>query len=154
MNEEANVNRRKTADDLDFEIDFFRAIIEKAPDYVEAFSALGDAYTVKGLYREGLEMDRLLTALRPKDPVAHYNLACSYSLNYRKKEALASLRKSVRLGYCDIAHIATDGDLVCLHDDRSFHTLIRNICKKIIKETGAAKPSGKSQVPSPKSPPA
>jgi tetratricopeptide (TPR) repeat protein len=147
MIEETNGNRRGVDDNLDFEIDFYRAIIEKSPDYVEALSILGDAYTRKGLYREGLEIDRRLTTLRPRDPVAHYNLACSYSLNHRKKEALASLRKSIKLGYSDIVHIATDGDLAPLHDDRLFHTLIRRVCKKILKETGA----DKSQIPNPKS---
>jgi len=135
--EHTESSRRDFGDNLDFEIDFYRAIIEKAPDYVEALSVLGEAYTRKGLYCEGLEIDRRLTALRPRDPVAHYNLACSYSLIHNKKEALASLRKSVALGYCDVAHIATDQDLAWLHDDRSFHRLIRHICKKIIQKTRA-----------------
>lgn len=144
MNEKTSGNRRGVNDNLDFEIDFYKAIIEKAPDYVEALSVLGDAYTRKGRYQEGLEIDRRLTALRPKDPFAHYNLACSYSLNHRKKEALASLRESIKLGYDDIAHIATDGDLSPLHDDSAFHTLIQDICKKILVASGAVNPSEKS----------
>ncbi|MCX6339908.1 MAG: hypothetical protein NTX71_08315 [Candidatus Aureabacteria bacterium] len=124
-------------DNLNFEIDFYRAIIEKAPDYVEALSVLGEAYARKGLYQEGLKIDQRLTALRPKDPIAHYNLACSYSLIHKKSEALASLRRSITLGYRDIAHIATDGDLAWLHDDQLFHRLIRYICKKIIKKNWA-----------------
>jgi len=136
MNRERMENaRRDPSDNLDFEIDFYKAIIEKAPCYVEALSVLGEAYTRKGLYHEGLEIDRRLAAMRPKDPIAHYNLACSYSLVHKRKEALASLRKSITLGYCDVAHIATDGDLAWLHEDRSFHRLIRRICKKIIKKT-------------------
>jgi len=128
-------SRRDFDDNLDFEIDFYRAIIEKAPDYVEVLSVLGEAYTRKGLYYEGLKIDQRLTELRPRDPIAHYNLACSYSLIHKRKEALASLRKSIALGYCDVARIATDQDFAWLHDDRSFHRLIRHICKRIIKQT-------------------
>jgi tetratricopeptide (TPR) repeat protein len=124
-------------DNPDFEIDFYRAIIVNSPDYVEALALLGEAYVRKGLYHEGLEIDRRITELCPKDPIAHYNLACSYSLIHKRKEALASLRRSITLGYCDLAHITTDQDLVWLHDDRSFHRLIRKICKKIIRESRA-----------------
>ncbi len=130
-----NVSPREPRDNLDFEIDFYRQIIERAPDYVEALSVLGEAYTRRGLYHEGLEIDRRLAALRPHDPIVYYNLACSYCLVHKRKEALASLRRSISLGYRDIAHIATDADLAWLHNDGSFHRLIRRICKKIIKKT-------------------
>jgi tetratricopeptide (TPR) repeat protein len=152
MSEKTSGKRRGVDDNLDFEIDFYKAIIEKSPDYVEALSVLGDAYTRKGLYRQGLEIDRRLTTLRPKDPVAHYNLACSYSLNHRKKEALASLRKSIKLGYNDIVHIATDCDLAPLHEDSAFHTLIQDVCKKVLGESGAIPTDdGKSKIQNPKS---
>ena len=120
-------------DNLNFEIDFYRAIIEKAPDYVEALSVLGEAYARKGLYQEGLKIDQRLTALRPKDPIAHYNLACSYSLTRRKIEALESLERSIELGYRDLAHLARDSDLAYLHGDRSFHRLVQRLGRKILR---------------------
>ncbi|MCX6358002.1 MAG: hypothetical protein NT045_09060 [Candidatus Aureabacteria bacterium] len=119
--------------DLDFEIEFYRSIIDKDPHYVDALSLLGEAYTRKGLYGEGLRIDRLITSLRPRDPIAYYNLACSYSLIQRKREALKNLRKSIVLGYRDLEHLATDQDLACLHEDKGFHILVRRLCRTVLK---------------------
>lgn len=118
--------------DLDFEIDFYRAIVAKAPEYVDALMLLGEAYTRKGLYAEGLEIDRRLSRLRPADPIVHYNLACSYSLTRKRKEALACLERSIELGYRDLVHLAGDRDLAYLHGDRTFHRLIRRLGRRIL----------------------
>lgn len=117
---------------LDFEIEFYRAIVAQAPEYVDALMLLGEAYTRKGLYAEGLDVDRRLSALRPGDPIVHYNLACSYSLARRKNEALESLKRSIELGYRDIAHLARDRDLAFLHGDQSFHRLLRRLGREIL----------------------
>jgi len=122
-----------TGGDLDFEIEFYRAIVAHAPEYVDALMLLGEAYTRKGLYAAGLEIDRRLSELRPRDPVVHYNLACSYSLTRRREEALESLEKSIELGYEDLAHLARDEDLAFLHGDRTFHRLVRRLGRQILK---------------------
>ena len=119
--------------DLDFEIDFYRGIIDQSPDYVDALAVLGDALTRKGRYAEGLTIDQRLTLLLPNDPIVHYNLACSYNLLHMKKEALQSLRRAIALGYCDLHQIVTDKDLASLHGDRSFHRLIRSLGKKLLR---------------------
>lgn len=124
--------------EADFEIGFYRSIIDKAPNYVDALSLLGDAYTRKGLYREGLDIDRRITSLRPDDPIAHYNLACSYSLLRMKKEALQSLRKSIALGYSDLEHLATDNDLAFIRRERSFHRLVRLLCRRLLQRVKEA----------------
>ena len=69
--------------------------------------------------------------MRPRDPIAHYNLACGYSLLRKKREALRSLRKSIALGYRNIGHLITDNDLSNLYEDAAFHRLLRSLCKKI-----------------------
>ena len=127
-------NSSEIKENLDFEIDFYKSIIEEAPEYVDALMLLGEAYTRKGLYKEGLEIDRRITALKPGDPIAHYNLACSYSLLKRKREALKSLRKSIVLGYNDIAHMANDRDLATLHGDRDFSSLMRCLGRRILRK--------------------
>lgn len=119
--------------DIDFQICFYKSIIDNDPTYVDALALLGEAYTRKGLYEEGLTIDRRITDLKPNDPIAFYNLACSYSLVHRSKEALQCLRRSIALGYSDLEHIASDQDLASLHSDRSFHRLIRRICRRILK---------------------
>src|SRR5205085_6246373 len=65
---------------LDFEIDFFGGILERLPDYVDVLRIMGNNLTLKGRYMQGLQVDKRLVQLRPSDPLAHYNLACSYAL--------------------------------------------------------------------------
>ena len=65
---------------LDFELDFFGGILERHPDYVDVLRVHGNNLTLKGRYAEGLQIDKRLVQLRPTDPLAHYNLACSYAL--------------------------------------------------------------------------
>src|ERR1043165_9264107 len=65
---------------LDFELDFFGGILERAPDYVDVLRVQGNNLTLKGRFAEGLLIDRRLVQLRPGDALAHYNLACSYAL--------------------------------------------------------------------------
>src|SRR5574341_481667 len=64
----------------EFTIWFFEDIIEKNPNHVACLMYLGNVYTANGMYEKGLMVDQKLSLLRPKDPTAHYNLACSCAL--------------------------------------------------------------------------
>ena len=119
-------------DNLDFELEFYKSLVREAPDYVDALMLLGEAYTRKGLHEEGLKIDKRLISLRPRDPIIHYNLACSYCLLHMKKQALESLEKSIALGYVDLEHLATDPDFECLHNDTTFHKILRQLGEKIL----------------------
>jgi len=66
--------------DLDLEIAFMEGLVQRDPRQVEALLILGDNYTRRGRYQEGLRIDERLHALRPEDCMVHYNLACSYPL--------------------------------------------------------------------------
>ena len=46
------------SDNTDFEIRFYEGILEKKKDFIQALMALGNLYTAKGRYKEGLEVDR------------------------------------------------------------------------------------------------
>ena len=117
--------QRKTKKDelLDFEISFYEGVLKRTPDYIEAIIPLAEAYTRKGLYKKGLEMDLRLTQLCADDPVAYYNLACSYALLGKKVDALTALKKAVALGYSDFAHLRKDADLKCLDGDPEFEQI-------------------------------
>src|SRR6266436_5632887 len=65
---------------LDFELDFFGKILERFPNYVDVLRVQGNNLTLKGRFAEGMQIDKRLVQLRPSDPLAHYNLACSYAL--------------------------------------------------------------------------
>ncbi|MBN3041097.1 MAG: hypothetical protein JW867_08205 [Candidatus Omnitrophica bacterium] len=95
----------------DFEIRFYEDILKERPDCVNVLIPLGDAYTRKGFYKEGLDVDKKLAKLKPSDPTIHYNLACSLSLVGKLPEALKELKKAVLFGYDEFTYIKEDADL-------------------------------------------
>lgn len=109
----------------DFEITFYEAVVKQRPHYVEALIPLAEAYTRTGLYKKGLEIDRRLSRLCKDDPIIQYNLACSLTLVGRKKDALAALRRAVRLGYRDAVHMKKDEDLKSLHGNPEFQKVLK-----------------------------
>jgi Flp pilus assembly protein TadD len=110
---------------LDFELDFFGAVLLRHPDYVDVLRVMGNLLTLKGRYAEGLQVDRRLVQLRPSDPLAHYNLACSYALLKRPEQALKTLRRAVELGYRDFRYMREDRDLDSIRHDPRFRQLLR-----------------------------
>jgi tetratricopeptide (TPR) repeat protein len=102
---------RQEQRDLDVEIGFIEGVVRRDPRYVDALQVLGDDYTRRGRYREGLKVDERLAELRPHDSLVLYNLACSYSLMDRVKDALAALERALLLGYRDFKWLAEDPDL-------------------------------------------
>jgi tetratricopeptide (TPR) repeat protein len=110
---------------LDFEIDFFGGILERKPDYVDVLRVMGNNLTLKGRYTQGLIIDKRLVQLRPRDPLAHYNLACSYALLKRPDQALRTLRLAVELGYRDFRYMREDHDLDSIRHDPRFRQLLR-----------------------------
>ncbi len=107
-----------------FEIKFLEPIVSRSPDYVEALSALAEAYTASDLFEKGLEMDLRLARLCPQDPIVFYNLACSQALVRQNGEALKSLELSLKLGYSDFKHMLHDPDLARLRQEPAFLKMI------------------------------
>ena len=108
----------------DFEISFFERLVKKHPHFVDALIPLAEAYTRKGFHKKALQMDERLGKLRPRDPVVHYNLACSFALVGRKEEALVTLEHAISLGWDNFEHLKKDADLKGLHDDPRFQSLL------------------------------
>ena len=115
---------------LEFELDFFSAILKRYPDYVDVLRVLGNLLTLKGRYAEGLQVDRRLVQLRPSDALAHYNLACSYALLKKPEQALKTLRRAVELGYRDFRYMREDRDLDSIRHDPRFRQLLREFEQK------------------------
>ena len=105
------MNKPKSGDALDFEIDFYERVLQKKPDFVDALLPLAEAYTRKGLHEKGLIIDEQLAKLCPDDPEVHYNLACSYALTGQCDLAAESLDAAINLGYRDFKWMAQDPDL-------------------------------------------
>jgi len=110
---------------LDFELDFFGGLLSVHPNYVDVLRIMGNLLTLKGRFAEGLQIDRRLVQLRPSDPLAHYNLACSYALLKRPDQSLKTLRRAVELGYRDFRYMREDHDLDSIRHDPRFRQLLR-----------------------------
>ena len=124
---------REQERDLDIEIGFIEGVVRRAPGFVEALQILGDDYTRRGRFAEGLKLDEQLARLRPDDALVHYNLACSYSLTGQYAAAAAALQRALDLGYRDFKWLAKDPDLRRLRKHPSYRTIADKIRKMTVK---------------------
>ena len=115
--------RRFAKPQIEFDIAFCEDVLADNPRHLDALRALAELYTRNGQCREGLRIDRQVVAACPRDPVAHYNLACSLSLTNRVEECFKVLRRAIRLGYRDFEHITNDPDLEAARADRRWAEL-------------------------------
>jgi hypothetical protein len=115
---------------IEFELDFFTAVLDRRPDFVEALKAHAKNLALARRHQEGLLIDRRITRLRPQDCLARYNLACSLALTLLYDEALAELRRAVELGYRDFAFMKQDRDLEPIRKDPRFRALMREYERK------------------------
>jgi len=115
---------RTEAGQLDFELAFFGDILDSSPDYVDVLRIMAGLLTLKGRVAEGLSVDKRLVKLRPEDPLARYNLACSLALLNRREQSLRTLRKAIELGYRDFRYMREDHDLDSIRQDPRFRELI------------------------------
>jgi hypothetical protein len=97
--------------DVDIEIGFIEGVVRRDPQYVDALQILGDNYTRRGRFADGLRIDEQLATLMPKDALVHYNLACSCALTGQAERAVASLHRALDLGYRDFNWLRRDPDL-------------------------------------------
>jgi tetratricopeptide (TPR) repeat protein len=111
---------RQELRDMDQEILFLEGLVRRDENYVEALQVLGDDYTRRDRYAEGLKIDERLCKLRPHDALVHYNLACSYSLTARLDLAIEALEAAINLGYRDFKWMAQDPDLENLREHAAY----------------------------------
>ncbi|MBX9678305.1 MAG: hypothetical protein K2X38_06040 [Gemmataceae bacterium] len=112
---------------LDFEIGFYFGVLQRRPDYIDVLRVLGNNLSLLGRYPEGLTIDRRLVRLRPDDPYAHYNLACSYALLRKKDLAFRALGKAIQRGYSDLRYMREDQDLESIRHDPRFRQMLRDL---------------------------
>jgi tetratricopeptide (TPR) repeat protein len=110
---------------VDFELDFFGGILERHPLYLEALRCHASNLAGKKRFQESLQIERRIIQLKPKDSLAHYNLACSYALLKQPDLALSTLRKALEFGYRDFRYIHQDRDLDPIRKDPRFKKLLR-----------------------------
>ncbi len=109
--------------ELDVEISFLEGLTKRDPEYIEALQLLGDDYTKRGRFGEGLVVDEHLSRLLPEDSMVFYNLACSFSLTDRVDDSITALKKAVQLGYDDTKWMNEDPDLNKIRSDPRFEQI-------------------------------
>lgn len=124
------LTRLATQSQLEFELDFFPALLAHHPDYVEGLKVHAKNLAVLRRHAEGLQVDRRIARLRPADSLAHYNLACSLALTQHPDDALAALQRAVELGYRDFPFMKQDRDLDSVRKDPRFRAILREHEKK------------------------
>src|SRR3982750_3763158 len=124
---------RQQQQDLDIEIGFIEGVVQRDPKYVEALQILGDDYTRRGKFENGLRIDEKLARLRPDDPTVLYNLACSYALTDQMKDAMSTLTRAIEQGYSDFKWLLKDPDLRKLRAHSSFKPLKQKLRAKGVK---------------------
>ena len=123
-----NLSRQQQRD-LDIEIGFLEGVVKRDRRNVEALQLLGDDYTQRGRYEEGLKIDRRLARLCPGDPLVQYNLACSFSLTAEHRKAANALRKAIQYGYRDFDHLRRDTDLAPLRKQPVYAAIEKEIAQ-------------------------
>ena len=113
--------------DLDAQIEFLEGLVRRDPRYVDALQLLGDHYTRRGRYYDGLQVDERLARLESRNPVVFYNLACSYSLTGEFDRAILALEQAIQLGYRDFRWLARDPDLKPLRQQPIYRDLQNKI---------------------------
>lgn len=111
-----------------FDIRLLEDVLARVGEDREVLQHLGHLYTQAKRYRDGLAVDQRLVTLKPRDPIAHYNLACSLTLLKQNTPAVAALRKAIELGYRDFEHMQKDPDLESLRTDPRWADLV-NVAK-------------------------
>src|SRR5881396_3724554 len=108
---------RREQRDLDIEISFMQGVVRRDPKFVLAWKVLGDDYSRRGKFEEGLKVDEQLARIQPDDPGVLYNLACSHSLAKNLEGSVAALNRAITKGFNDFKWLLKDPDLANLRKD-------------------------------------
>jgi len=117
-------SERLREDQEAFDIRFLEDMLARLGEDADALAQLGHLYTKAKRYRDGLAVDRRLVVLKPRDPIAHYNMACSLALLKETSRAFLSLRNAIRLGYRDLQYMQQDPDLENLRQDPRWNAVV------------------------------
>src|SRR2546429_6828412 len=104
----SNKLTREQERDLDIEIGFIEGVVRRAPGFIEALQILGDDYTRRGRFADGLKLDEQLARLRPDDALVHrseehtselqsrLHLVCRLLLEKKKRATRSALTPGTR----------------------------------------------------------
>ncbi len=94
------------------------------PDDARAATMRAVSLCRLGRLEEGVHWAQRALAIDPEDAAVRYNVACLYSLEGMKDEAIACLEDAIRVGFGNRAWIEHDPDLNPLRGDPRFEALL------------------------------
>ena len=106
-------------------VSLYTKAIQLVPGNGRLYFARGNAYLKLRQYEKARQDYRKALVLKPNYPDAYYNIACSYALENKKKEALQWLRKAILHGFRDMDFARKDPDLKSLHTEKAFWELLK-----------------------------
>jgi adenylate cyclase len=80
-----------------------------------------------GRTEESRQFGERALALRPDDPMTHYNAACIAAIGEDYERALTLLERATDLGFRSVDWLMNDNDLVPLHGDPRFQALVASL---------------------------
>lgn len=108
-------------------IELVEAQLEAYPDDTRALYLGAGALVFSGQKEKGLEWARRAVAVDPTDTGTLYNVACIYSREGMKDDAMGYLEKAVANGFAQKAWIEHDDDLTALHDMPRYKALLNRM---------------------------
>jgi Tetratricopeptide repeat len=103
----------------------YKKVIKEEPDNHLAVYRLATLYYSEGKYDDAI--NNYLILAPNKNPTVLYNLACVYSLNNNKTEALKYLEDAVSNGFNQLSTVKTDTDLNNIRNEKKFEEIIKSI---------------------------
>ncbi len=77
-----------------------------------------------GNYEKALKSFQEILELEADEPAALYNIACTYAIMNRQKEALDAIEKAIKNGFDDIEWLNEDPDFAQLRQTPEFQKLL------------------------------
>lgn len=103
-----------------------RSVFEEPSARLRAMQLQADmlALVAAGLRSTALERAEQIAHLMPREPAAHYNVACLRVLEGQLPAAISSLQRALDLGFRDVALLQRDPDLAVLREDPRYAGLL------------------------------
>lgn len=78
-----------------------------------------------GNYEKALKSFQEILKLEPNEPSALYNIACTYAIMNKQKEALEAIEKAIKNGFDDIEWLSEDPDFARLRQTPEFQKFLK-----------------------------
>jgi tetratricopeptide (TPR) repeat protein len=109
-------------------------------DYVSRYSkANGRGFLMNGDYKRAAFCFDLAVKMFPNDSSAYYWLSSTYARSGDISKSVSTLEKALKYGFRDLERIQTDPNLELIRNDKNYRRIIKELTRKIEKETKKAK---------------